>query len=74
MSNDTKPTKYNWYGAYDNAYPYIVNDAVSYNGKSYICILASTGHLPTNATYWVEGGYSYDTEPSVGSYSNDTKP
>jgi len=25
---------------------------VSYNGSSYICILASTGNLPTNTTYW----------------------
>jgi hypothetical protein len=25
---------------------------VEYNGSSYICILASTGNLPTNATYF----------------------
>jgi hypothetical protein len=29
-----------------------VDDAVSYNGSSYICKLASTGNLPTNTTYW----------------------
>jgi hypothetical protein len=30
----------------------LVDDVVSYNGSSYICILASTGNLPTNATYF----------------------
>lgn len=42
----------NWLGAYNGATAYVVNDAVSYLGSSYINILASTGNLPTNATYW----------------------
>lgn len=42
----------NWEGAYSGATAYVVDDAVSYNGSSYICILASTGNLPTNSTYW----------------------
>lgn len=42
----------NWLGAYSGATGYVINDAVSYNGSSYICILASTGNLPTNTTYW----------------------
>lgn len=41
-----------WRGAYSAGTSYVVDDVVSYNGSSYICILASTGNLPTNATYW----------------------
>jgi hypothetical protein len=41
-----------WRGAYDNGTAYVINDAVSYQSSSYICILASTGNVPTNATYW----------------------
>ena len=44
--------KFKWQGAYDAGTAYTVDDVVSYNGSSYICILASTGNLPTNATYW----------------------
>lgn len=39
-------------GTYVGATAYVVGDFVSYNGASYTCILASTGNLPTNATYW----------------------
>jgi hypothetical protein len=51
--------KFNWQGAYAGGTAYAVDDVVSYNGSSYVCILASTGNLPTNATYWnvmAEGG------------------
>jgi hypothetical protein len=41
-----------WEGAYNGATAYTVNDGVSYNGSSYVCILDSTGNLPTDATYW----------------------
>lgn len=41
-----------WHGAYDNGHAYIVNDAVSYLGSSYICIVNSTGNLPTDAGFW----------------------
>jgi len=44
--------KFKWQGAYNAGTAYTVDDVVSYNGSSYICILASTGNLPTNATYW----------------------
>ena len=44
--------KFKWQGAYNGATAYTVDDVVSYNGSSYICILASTGNLPTNATYF----------------------
>jgi microcystin-dependent protein len=42
----------NWRGAYAGGTSYAVRDAVSYNGSSYYCIVASTGNLPTNATFW----------------------
>jgi len=44
--------KFKWQGAYAGGTSYTLDDVVSYNGSSYICIQASTGNLPTNATYW----------------------
>lgn len=41
-----------WKGAYVAETTYQVNDVVSYNGSTYICVLESTGNLPTNTTYW----------------------
>lgn len=41
-----------WRGAYSGVTAYAVDDAVQYNGSAYVCILASTGHLPTDGTYW----------------------
>ena len=38
--------------AYNGATSYVVGDMVSYGGSNYYCILASTGNLPTNVTYW----------------------
>ena len=32
--------------------PYVVNDAVSDAGSSYVCILDNTGNQPPNLTYW----------------------
>jgi hypothetical protein len=37
---------------YSSTTAYAVNDFVLYNGTIYVCILASTGNLPTNTTYW----------------------
>jgi len=51
--------KFNWKGAYAGGTAYVVDDVVSYQGSSYVCILASTGNLPTDTTYWnvmAEGG------------------
>ena len=45
-------TNINPRGAYDNAAVYGVADSVSYLGSSYVCILATTGNLPTDTTYW----------------------
>lgn len=51
-TNGTNGTSFIWQGAYNGATAYVANDVVSYNNSSYICILASTGNLPTNTTYW----------------------
>ena len=48
----TGPEGLRWLGAYAGGTSYVIDDAVSYNGSSYICKLASTGNLPTNTTYW----------------------
>jgi hypothetical protein len=56
--------KFNWQGTYAGGTAYSVDDVVSYNGTSYVCILASTGNLPTNATYWnvmAQGGTDLTT-------------
>ena len=37
--------KLNWKGAYNAGTAYVIDDVVSYNGSSYVCILASTGNL-----------------------------
>lgn len=44
----------NWKGNYNSATTYVIDDAVFYptTGSSYVCILGSTGKLPTNTTYW----------------------
>lgn len=41
---------------YSGATPYVPGNAVYYGAenKVYQCILATTGNLPTNATYWAE--------------------
>jgi hypothetical protein len=44
--------KFNWKGAYAGGTAYVADDVVSYLGSSYVCILASTGNVPTNGTYW----------------------
>ena len=41
--------KFNWKGAYNAGTAYAVDDVVSYNGSSYVCILAST-NKPSNCT------------------------
>ena len=44
--------KFKWKGTYSGATAYTVDDVVEYNGSSYICILASTGNLPTDTAYF----------------------
>ncbi|MER9646801.1 phage tail fiber protein [Mesorhizobium sp. M0199] len=50
-----------WRGAYAGATAYAPKDVVSYNGSAYINILASTGNLPTNTTYWSPVAVKGDT-------------
>lgn len=49
---DRGPAFTQYQGTWSSATAYVVNDAVSYNGSSYICILAHTNQAPPNATYW----------------------
>ena len=51
-TNGTNGISFIWEDAYVAETTYQANDVVSYNGSTYICILESTGNLPTNATYW----------------------
>lgn len=39
-------------GAYAAGTTYNYGEGVSYNGSSYVCILTTTGNLPTDTTYW----------------------
>lgn len=39
-------------GAYDATVTYHPLDVVKYGVSSYVCILESTGNIPTNTTYW----------------------
>ena len=39
-------------GAYAGGTTYYPNDIVTYDNQTYICILQSTGNVPTNTTYW----------------------
>ena len=51
--------KLNWKGAYNAGTAYVIDDVVSYNGSSYVCIDATTGNLPTVTAKWnlmAEGG------------------
>ena len=52
-----------WRGAYAGGTAYEPDDAVSYDGAAYICILASTGNLPTDTTYWQVLSAKGDTGP-----------
>lgn len=49
---DLGSIKFNWKGSYSGATAYVVDDVVESSGSSYICILATTGNAPPNATYW----------------------
>jgi hypothetical protein len=46
------PPIFTWRGAYSGGTTYNPFDVVSSGGSSYVCILASTGNAPPNATYW----------------------
>lgn len=66
-----------WKGTYAGGTAYTPKDVVYYNGASYICILASTGNAPTNATYFTkmaDGGDTATTLTTQGDilYRNDS--
>ena len=74
-----------WQGAYDNGTTYAVNDAVSYNGSSYVCYVRTVGHDPTNKSFWKlvtvngqQGGTVFVGGPNVifgpGSDRGDRRP
>jgi len=48
-------------GAYAGGTTYAPYDVVTYNGSVYACILASTGNIPTNATYFILWASKGDT-------------
>jgi hypothetical protein len=42
-----------WKGAYNAGTAYVVNDVASYtDGNTYVCTAPTTGHVPTNASFW----------------------
>ena len=44
--------KFKWQGAYNGATAYVVDDVVESGGSAYVCIAATTGNTPPNASYW----------------------
>ena len=42
----------NWLGVWDSGTTYEINDAVSYQGSSYICLVQHSNQVPPNPTYW----------------------
>jgi hypothetical protein len=56
--------KFNWRGDYAAGTAYSVDDVVNSSGTSYVCIAATTGNAPPNATYWnvmAQGGTDVGT-------------
>lgn len=56
-------------GTYNSGTSYVVGNQVTYDGNYYVCVLASTGNAPTNATYWQQISTS---ETYTGSWSSAT--
>lgn len=46
-------TARNVWEAYDAAKTYVPGNKVSFNGSSYVCTAATTGHAPTDTAYWL---------------------
>ena len=46
-----------WRGTYAGGTSYVPNDLVAYDNSTYICILATTGHLPSDPVYWSLAAY-----------------
>lgn len=61
-------TNINPKGTYSEAVSYVVNDVVSYNGATYMCIADCTGVLPTDVNYWsilMENTYASRTADGI---------
>ncbi len=51
---DTGAKGFNFKGVWSNATAYVVDDAVIYNGATYICVANNTNQIPlNNVTYWL---------------------
>jgi hypothetical protein len=61
----TGPAGMTWRGAWSGATAYVATDGVSYDGASYISILAGTNKNPaTQTTYWSKIAAKGDTGPA----------
>ena len=58
--------KFNWKGTYNAGTAYAVDDVVSYNGSSYVCISATTGNLPTVTAKWEQMSQAGTNGTDVG--------
>ena len=63
--------KFMWQGTYSAGTAYVVDDVVSYNGSSYICIAGTTGNAPTNTSYWDKMAASSDLSSISGLSQGD---
>lgn len=52
-ARQTAESARNVWEAYDAAKTYVPGNKVSFNGSSYVCTAATTGHAPTDTTYWL---------------------
>jgi hypothetical protein len=52
LGRQIKMASFQYAGLYNSLTAYLKNNQVTYNNETYICILDSTGILPTNTTYW----------------------
>jgi hypothetical protein len=67
---------FTWRSAWSGATSYSVNDAVSYQGSSYICIVANSAQVPTNTAYWslmAQQGATGPAGPSAASADANNK-
>ena len=63
--------KFTWKGTYNAATAYAIDDIVYYNGSSYVCIQASTGNLPTVASFWEKMAQGSDLGSIAGLAQGD---
>lgn len=49
---EVEDAKLIWRGAWSSLTAYSLNDAVGYNGNSFICVQANTNHTPADDAYW----------------------